>query len=226
MIQSKDNFFDPDVLPIAERQYYDKMKPIITKVLTELKYQCLLEQKEVIETAQVIAIMQDKEQMSKTFNMINNIFENENSVYDFLEKTKDYFTNERLSYLYFSQLCLLFLNYTELFKDFLIFYLRCSGDVPFMEKMTLSPFLDALEKVSPYGKLLKNEFNVMLRNALSHGLYHLEKIEGTPKIYYYSSLKRLDKPKVISLAEFHALMKKINLLFLILTESFSEMIKK
>ena len=62
----------------------------------------------------------------------------------------------------------------------------------------------------------------MLRNALSHGLYHLEKIEKTPRIYYYSSLKRLDKPKVISLTEFHILMKKINLLFLILTESFAE----
>ena len=220
MIQTKDNFFDPDVLPLAEKQYYDKMKPIITKVLSDLKYQCLMEQKEIIETAQVITIMQDKERITKTFNMINNIFENEKSVNDFLGKTKDYFTNEGLSYIYFSQLCLLFLNYTELFKDFLIFYLRCSGDVPFKEKMTLSPFLNALERVSPYGKYQKNEFNVMLRNALSHGLYHLEKIEGTPKIYYYSSLKRLDKPKVISLAEFHVLMKKINLLFLILTESF------
>ena len=73
MIQRKDIFFDPNVLPLIERQYYDKMKPIITKVLTELKFQCLLEQKEVIETAQVIAIMQDKEQISKTFNIINNI---------------------------------------------------------------------------------------------------------------------------------------------------------
>ena len=138
MIQTKDNFFDPDVLPLAEKQYYDKMKPIITKVLSDLKYQCLMEQKEIIETAQVITIMQDKERITKTFNMINNIFENEKSVNDFLGKTKDYFTNEGLSYIYFSQLCLLFLNYTELFKDFLIFYLRCSGDVPFKEKMTLS----------------------------------------------------------------------------------------
>lgn len=224
MIQRKDNFFDPDVLPLAERQYYDKMKPIINQILSDLRTQCLLEQKEIIDTAQVIAIIQDKEQISKTFNGINSIFENKNSVNDFLEKTKDYLTNERLSYLYFSQLVLLFLNYTELFKDFLIFYLRCSGDLPFKEKMTLSPFLDALERVSPYGKYLKNEFNVMLRNALSHGLYHLEKIEGTPRIYYYSSLKRLDKPKVISFTEFHVLMKKINLLFLILTESFSELI--
>jgi hypothetical protein len=222
MIQRRDNFFDPDVLHFEEKQYYDKMKPIINKILTDLRYQCLLEQKEIIETAQVIAIIQNKEQISKTFNIINNIFEDENSANDFIEKTKDYLTNERLFYLYFSQLVLLFLNYTELFKDFLIFYLRCSGDLPFKEKMTLSPFLDALERVSPYGKYLKNEFNVMLRNALSHGLYHLEKIEGSPKIYYYSSLKKLDKPKVISLAEFHVLMKKINLLFLILTESFQE----
>ena len=221
MIQKKNNFFDPNVLPPSEKQYYDKMKPIIIKILTDLKYQCLLEKKPTIETAQIIAIIQDKEQITKTFNKINNIFENKKRAND-LEKTRNYFSIQQLSYLYFSQLCLLFLNYTELFKDFMIFYLKCSGDLPFKEKMALSSFLDTLGRFSPEGKYLKNEFNVMLRNAMSHGLYHLEKIEETPKIYYYSSLKKLDKPQVISLADFHATMKKINLLFLILAESFLE----
>lgn len=224
MIQNNDNIFDPNILPPIEKQYYDKMKPIIIKILANLKYQCLLGQKPIIETAKLIAIIQDKEQISKTFNIINNIFENENSTNDFVEKTRDYFSGQQLSYIYFSQLCLLFLNYTELFKDLIIFYLKCSGDLPFKEKMTLSPFLNALEKFSPEGKYIKNEFNVALRNALSHGLYHLEKIEGSPRIYYYSSLKKLDKPQVISLVDFHTMMKKINLLFLILTESFTRML--
>ena len=222
LIQKKENFFNYDSLTTSEKQYYDKMKPIINKVLADLKYQCLLEKKKIIETAQVIAIIQDKEQISKTFNIINNLRENENYVNDFLEKTKEYLTTEDLFYLYFSQLVLLFLNYTELFKDFMIFYLKCSGDLPFNEKMTLSPFLDALEKSSLYGKYLKKEFNVKLKNALSHGLYHLETIKENPKIYYYSNLKKLDKPTIISLTEFHATMKKINLLFLILAESFQE----
>jgi hypothetical protein len=222
MIQKKDNFFDPNVLSPREKQYYDKMKPIIGKILADLKYQCLLEQKKSIENEQIIAIIQDKEKISKTFDAINNVNKKEKYVNDFLEKTRDYLKKEDLSYLYFSQLVLLFLNYTELFKDFFIFYLKCSGDLPFKEKMTLSTFLDTLEKCSPYGKYVKNEFNIMLRNALSHGLYYLEKNGENSRIYYYSTLKTLDEPKKISLTEFYETMKKINLLFIILSESFLE----
>ena len=118
------------------------------------------------------------------------------------------------------------MNYTELFKDFLLFYLKCDNK-PFKENATLTPFLKAIIKCSPeYGMILKTQFNVKLRNALSHGTYHIMKIDSEVRIYYYDSLKKLDKPSYIELSKFHIVMKNNNLLFQILLECFTEIMGK
>lgn len=203
-------FFDPTKLPEGEREYYDKIRPILEGLLNELKRKNCLRRATLEETVHLIKIMKDKDETALSLNMVDRIFRSGEELQIFLERTKGYFTDSSLTFLHLSQLYFQFLVSIELFRVFLLFYLKRGKKQLFTDSMPLTPFLNVLKQVSPkYGKLIEDELDIELRNSFAHGTY---RIEG-PTFLYYTNIGELENPTPIPLHELWIKMKNHNLIY-------------
>lgn len=217
-------FFDPNKLPAGEKAYYEKIRPIIEGLLNDLKKNCCLRRAEFEETKNFIILMKDKDEIGMAFNRIVELFSSSQKISKFMEQNRDYFTDQDFSYLFMSQLYFLSLVHIEMFKNFLLFYLKRGSKQKFKDKMTLGPFLLKLKKVSPvYGQLIENELDIGLRNSFAHGLFHIEVKPGTEPIFiYYDDLGKLRNPISIPIAELMKKRKNYNIIYLTLASLIAE----
>jgi hypothetical protein len=216
-------FFNSTKLPEGEKKYYNKIRPILEGLLNDLKKKKCLRRATREETIHLIKIMRDKDEIALSLNMLNRIFKSKEELQKFLTIAKDYFTDSNLAYLYVSQLYFQFLVSTELFRVFLLFYLKRGKEHEFKDTMTLRSFLDALKRVSPkYGKLIEDEIDIKLRNSFAHGLF---RIVGQTFIYYMN-VGELKKPISIQLHELWIKMKNHNLIYHCLVQLVTEKMKE
>jgi hypothetical protein len=218
MVGKKENyFFDPNKLPRGEREYYDKISPIIEGLLNDLESQDWLRKASVEEIIQFIGIMKDKSEIALAHNRLTEIFDNPERLSFFLKNNREYFTDQQFSYLFMSQLYFLFLVYVEMFRSFLLFYLKRGPGFIFKDRMTLGPFLAALKKCSPkYGEQIEKEMALNLRNAFAHGLFQIVMHEREPALMCYRNLGELNRPTSFPLSKLLIIWKNHNILYMTL----------
>jgi hypothetical protein len=220
-LNREEYFFDLSRLPKAEQEYYEKITPIIEGLLIDLKKRNCLRIPSREETAQLLKVLKDKDEMSLSLNMIYRLFSQERLA-DFLEKTKGYFADASMSYMLMSQLYLHFLTDVELFRVIFLFYLKRGKEEIFNDNMTLNPFLTRLKKVSPrYAKLIEEELDVRLRNSLAHGIY---RIEGAT-FFFYEHIGKLNNPTPLALDVLLTKWKKQHLMYHCLLQVIAERLR-
>lgn len=144
------------------------------------------------------------------------------------EQNRTYFPDESLSYLFMSQLYFLSLVHMEMFKNFLLFYLKKGSGHKFSNKMTLTPFFSKLKEISRVnGELIEKELDIDLRNSFAHGLFHIDVKPGTDLVFtYYNDLGKLTKPVSIPLVELMKKRKNYNIVYVTLVDAIADRMNK
>ena len=165
------------------------------QIFEDLKRQAILKLtlRDGWDRTKFLNIMKTSDKLNDVYNMLFQIFEERGRSKKFTEHNKDYgFTENRLAYLFLSEIMSTFLRTTELFKNCFLFTLKVRKG--FTSRMTLGQLLRELENVSPRSKVIAKKIDVDLRNALAHGMFWMEGIV----LNYYEDIK-LKKEKSIGI---------------------------
>ena len=105
------------------------------------------------ERTKFLNIMKTSDKLNDVYNMLFHIFEERGRSKKFAEHSKNYgFTEDRLAYLFLSEIISTFLRTTELFKNCFLFTLKARKG--FRSRMTLGQLLKELENVAPRNKAI------------------------------------------------------------------------
>jgi len=210
-----DYYFGPTKLPSGERVYYERILHILDGLLNDLKNEGCLRRASSSETIKFVEIMKDKNEISLAFNRLQDLFSTPAKFQNFMERNKEHFGDEDLSYLLISQLYFLSLVHAEMFRNLLLFYLKRGRGENFYDKMTLGKFLQKLKEISPiFGEKLETELESIIRNSFAHGLFNIKAITGTePQLFCYESVGNLENPTRFSLTDLMIKRKNFNMVF-------------
>jgi len=154
-----------------------------------------------------------------TWNSLNQL-ESESKLESFLVSQKVGFTDQNAGMVWLYELLSVFLDATELFRNFLALVLKRKGS--FKRSLTLGQLAKALkQECSKFGPEFASEVDVELRNAIAHGRYWLRKA-GNGSIYMSYCEELGEVPTIRLLSEILVVIKKQALLGNCVTETLSK----
>lgn len=143
------------------------------------------------ERTKFLNIMKTSDKLNDVYNMLFHIFEERGRSKKFAEHNKDYgFSEDRLAYLFLSEIISTFIRTTEQFRNVFLFTLKSRKG--FTPRTTLGRLLRELKKMCPRSKAIVEKIDVDLRNALAHGMFWMEGIV----LNYYEDMRMKEQKSI------------------------------
>lgn len=143
------------------------------------------------ERTKFVNIMKTSDKLNDVYNMLFRIFEERGRSRKFAEHNNRFgFTEDRLAYLFLSEVLSTFLRTTEQFRNCFLFTLKSRKG--FTSRMGLGQLFKQLIKVALRSKAISKKMDVDLRNALAHGMFWMEGI----MLNYYEDIRMKKKRSI------------------------------